>query len=164
LRDVYQPMDLPALHERVCRAMREDRQRAAEAFTDWLAETLPAPTPEALLANAMVELIDTDPAILTVEDAAAHLHVSARTLQRLARRYVGLPPLAMIRRRRLQEAAERLRTDPNAHLAALAVELGYTDHAHLANEFKSVLGFTPSAYRHSTARFHAPQALECMYE
>jgi AraC-like DNA-binding protein len=153
LRDTYQPMDLPTLHERVTHAMNASPDRATrhtlavEAFADWLTETVPPPAPDALLANSMAELIDTDPAVLRVEDAAARLNVSARTLQRVARRYVGLPPSTMIRRRRLQEAAERLRTDPNANLAAVAADLGYTDHAHLANEFRSVLGLTLSTYR-----------------
>ncbi len=77
-------------------------------------------------------------------------------LQRLAQRYVGLPPAAMIRRRRLQEAAQRLRAEPETSLAALAAELGYTDHAHLANEFRAVLGFTPSAYRRRLTPTDAP--------
>jgi AraC-like DNA-binding protein len=158
LRDAYQPVVLPTLHERVSRAMdgSSDRQtrhhRAVEAFTDWLTDAIPAPTREALLANSMAELIDTDPAVLTVEDAATHLHVSARTLQRLARRYVGLPPSTMIRRRRLQEAVERLRTDPDTSLATVAADLGYTDHSHLANEFRSVLGFTLSSYRQQVSQ------------
>lgn len=33
------------------------------------------------------------------------------------------------------------------NLATVAAELGYTDHAHLANEFRSVLGLTLSTYR-----------------
>jgi AraC-like DNA-binding protein len=153
LRDAYQPVDLPVLHERVCNAMlgpgdRQTRHRhAVDAFAAWLAGTVPLPNREALLANAMVEAIDSDPAIRTVEDAAVRLRLSTRSLQRLASRYVGLPPSAMIRRRRLQEAAERLRTDPGTTLAAIAADLGYSDHAHLANEFRSVLGLTLSTYR-----------------
>jgi AraC-like DNA-binding protein len=53
----------------------------------------------------------------------------------------------MIQRRRLQEAAERVRTDPEVDLSSLAADLGYADHAHLTNDFRTVLGFTPSAYR-----------------
>ncbi|GAA1820798.1 AraC family transcriptional regulator [Planosporangium flavigriseum] len=153
LRDAYQPVDLPVLHERVCNAMlgpgdRQARHRhAVDAFAAWLAGTVPPPNREALLANAMVEAIDSDPAIRTVEDAAVRLRLSTRSLQRLASRYVGLPPSTMIRRRRLQEAAERLRTDPGTTLAAIAADLGYSDHAHLANEFRSVLGLTLSTYR-----------------
>lgn len=153
LRDAYQPVDFPVLHERVCNAMlgpgdRQTRHRhAVDAFAAWLAGTVPPPNREALLANAMVEAIDSDPAIRTVEDAAVRLRLSTRSLQRLASRYVGLPPSTMIRRRRLQEAAERLRTDPGTTLAAIAADLGYSDHAHLANEFRSVLGLTLSTYR-----------------
>jgi AraC-like DNA-binding protein len=153
LRDAYQPVDLPVLHERVCNAMlgpgdRQTRHRhAADAFAAWLAGTVPPPNREAVLANAMVEAIDSDPVIRTVEDAAVRLRLSTRSLQRLASRYVGLPPSAMIRRRRLQEAAERLRTDPGTTLAAIAADLGYSDHAHLANEFRSVLGLTLGTYR-----------------
>lgn len=153
LRDTYRPVDLPDLWVPVCRAMNASadpgtRHRlAVEVFADWLAGTVPAPDAEGMLANAMVQLIDGDPSVLRVEDAAARLHVSARTLQRLARRYVGLPPATMIRRRRLQEAAERLRAEPGTNLASVAADLGYTDHAHLANEFRSVLGLTLSRYR-----------------
>lgn len=153
LRDTYQPVDLPVLHERVSCAMTGpgDRQtrhrRAVDAFAVWLAGTVPPPNREALLANAMADAIDCDPTITTVEDAAVRMRLSARSLQRLARRYVGLPPSTMIRRRRLQEAAERLRTDPNTTLAAVAADLGYSDHAHLANEFRSVFGLTLGTYR-----------------
>jgi AraC-like DNA-binding protein len=153
LRDTSRIMDLPDLHTSVTDAMSgpaDRHRRAVDAFAGWLAATVPEPDSEALLANALVELIDTDPEVLRVEDVAGRLHVSTRTVQRLARRYVGLPPLALIRRRRLQEAAQQLRTDPGLNLAALASQLGYADHAHLATDFRTVLGFTPSAYREAT--------------
>ncbi|HEX6871613.1 MAG TPA: helix-turn-helix domain-containing protein [Micromonosporaceae bacterium] len=153
IRDTYQVVELPVLHEQVRRAMagpgdpQTRHRRAVDAYAEWFAGTVSPPDDEALLANTMVDVIDSDPTIRTVEDAAARLHLSTRSLQRLANRYVGLPPSAMIRRRRLQEAAERLRTDPDTTLAAVAAELGYSDHAHLANEFRAVLGLTLSTYR-----------------
>ena len=94
---------------------------------------------------------EADPGLLRVSDLAERLGVSERTLQRLAARYVGLGPAALIRRRRLQEAAERIRTDPDADLASLAAELGYTDQAHLTNEFTRVLGLSPAGYRRDAA-------------
>jgi AraC-like DNA-binding protein len=157
LRDGYQPVNLPDLYHSVHGAMTGpgDRparhRRAVDAFATWLVDSVPAPDPEALLANAMATAIDSDPTIHTVKDAAARLHLSARSLQRLASRYVGLPPSMMIRRRRLQEAAERLRTEPGTTLAAVAADLGYSDHAHLAHDFRSVLGPTLSSYRQRTA-------------
>ncbi|GAA2631028.1 helix-turn-helix domain-containing protein [Paractinoplanes durhamensis] len=152
-RDTYATVDLPVLHRLVSDAMTGpgDRHgRAVEAFAGWLAGEIPPPDREALQANEMAAVIDSDPTVRTVEDAAARLNISVRSLQRLARRYVGLTPLAMIRRRRLQEAAERLRKDPDTNLADVAADLGYSDHAHLANEFRAVLGLTLSGYRRDT--------------
>ncbi|WP_447648393.1 helix-turn-helix domain-containing protein [Microbacterium forte] len=88
----------------------------------------------------------------SVEEAATRLAVSLRTLQRLAHRHVGVSPAAMIRRRRLQEAAEHLRLHPSVDLADLAADLGYADHAHLTRDFRNVLGIAPRAYRASSAQ------------
>lgn len=152
LRDTERQLDAPELHTAIVAAMRapepEDRHRAAvEALGDWLAARARPITEEGRLANAMAELMDGDPEVRTLPDAATRLRVSPRTLQRLAVRYTGLTPVEMIRRRRLQEAAERVRLEPQAPLAEIAAELGYADHAHLTREFRDRLGFTPSHYR-----------------
>lgn len=173
LRDSSVGLDAPELHAAVTRSMqghgnkdrgvsdvdcagsgdgegwdRDERHgRTVDAFSDWFTDRVPQPDEEARLANALAELIATDPSVLHVGDLASRLGMSARSAQRLCRRYVGLPPAAMIRRRRLQEAAETLRADPGVDLADLAADLGYADHAHLTRDFRSVLGFTPSAYR-----------------
>lgn len=141
-------VDAPELVAGVGAAMGAgDHVAAVATMSRWLRERVGTPTPEALLAGRMVELIAADSAVLRLEDAARRLAVSPRTLQRLAHRYVGLPPGAMIRRRRLQEAAQRLRTDQGASLAELAAELGYADQSHLANDFREILGTTASGYR-----------------
>lgn len=155
LVDAERPVELPALHARVAAAMSsaagaERRTAAAGAFADWLARELPEPTPEARLANAMADLLLENAEVTQLADAARRLAVSPRTLQRLAHRYVGVSPAAMIRRRRLQEAAQRVREDPGADLARIAAELGYADHAHLTRDFRKVLSFTPSSYRADT--------------
>lgn len=150
--DRERPFDAPDLQSAVVAAMnvggRQERLAGAvAAFADRLSSRVPSPGAEAMLANAMDDLLLQDAGILHVVDAAERLGVSVRTLQRLARRYVGVTPAAMIRRRRLQEAAQRLRAHPDADLADLAAELGYADHAHLSRDFRRVLSFTPSAYR-----------------
>lgn len=146
LADRHTVLDEPALQAAVAAAM-PDPQAAARLVEAWIVDRVGEPTPEARLANAMAGLLMTDPTILRLDDAAARLRVSARTLQRLAHRSVGLPPAAMIRRRRLQEAAQRVRDDPEATMAEIAADLGYADQAHLANDFRTVLGLTPSDYR-----------------
>jgi AraC-like DNA-binding protein len=157
LRDRYVRLDLPDLHRDVAAAMttaqgdRRDgdarRSAAVDAFAGWLAERVPEVDDDALLANALADTVESDPTLSRLQDLAARLAVSPRTVQRLARRHVGVTPVAVIRRRRLQLAAERVRTDPEIDLSVLAVELGYADHAHLTNDFRTVLGFTPSGYR-----------------
>lgn len=152
-RDTYREVELSDLSAAVRAAMDADapageRHRdAITAFSDWLLVRLGTPDDEALLANRMVEAAEADADLVTVADLATHLHLSTRSLQRLAARYVGLPPTALIRRRRLQEAAERLREHPELDLTELAHEFGYADHSHLTNDFRRSLGLTPSTYR-----------------
>lgn len=173
IRDRYERRDLPDLHRAVRAAMIAPgdtgtrHERAVAAYADWLATCTPPPNDEAGLANAMADLLDTDATVRSVADAARALHVSVRTMQRLATKYVGMSPSAMIRRRRLQEAAEQLRSDPDTDVAAVATRFGYSDHAHLANDFRTVLGLTPSGYRRGAGApsigraqsgAHAPQS------
>lgn len=155
LLDRAVPVDAPELSRAVARAMASGeahRERAVDVLCQWLSELVGEVAPPARHANAMADLLMSDPSVRTPEQAATRLAVSVRTLQRMAHRSVGLSPAAMIRRRRLQEAAERIRSDPGTDLATVAADLGYSDQAHLANDFRAVLGFTPSAYRATTAR------------
>ncbi|MFN3600975.1 MAG: helix-turn-helix domain-containing protein [Dietzia sp.] len=123
------------------------RERALHAFTDWALENLAPPDDGGALANEMEALIASDRSIVRVDQVAAALGVSTRGVQRLAHRYVGITPLAMIRRYRLQEAAQRLRDDPVVTIAQIAADLGYSDHAHLSADFRTVLGLSPNSYR-----------------
>ncbi len=150
LLDRVEAYPAAGLPEAVAHAMSTGdghRERAVAALCDWLRERVGEVTAPARHANAMAELLMSDPDVRTPEQAAARLAVSVRTLQRMAHRHVGLSPAAMIRRRRLQEAAERIRSDPGTDLATVAADLGYADQSHLANDFRAVLGFTASAYR-----------------
>lgn len=100
-----------------------------------------------LAANALLETVEGDPTLLRVADLAERLHRSVRSLERLARRNFGITPAAIIRRRRLQDAAAAVRLAPERPLRDIAAEFGFADHAHLTREFSAVLGFTPSEYR-----------------
>jgi transcriptional regulator GlxA family with amidase domain len=112
----------------------------------WLAG-MPAPSAAAVQAGALADLVEDDPSVLSVQDLAARLGISTRTAERLARRYIGTAPGAMIRRRRLQRAAARLREDTSVSFAALAAETGYADQAHFSRDFRAVVGSTPTQYR-----------------
>ena len=73
--DASASVDAPDLAAGVGAAMADpddpDRHaRAVEVFTDWLADHLREPTPEALLANLMADLLMSDPTVLRLDDAA----------------------------------------------------------------------------------------------
>lgn len=126
-----------------------DVELAVDTLGTWIADRALPVSEEPLLANRMEDIVARDRDVVRVEQLAERLHISARGVQRLAARYVGIPPLAIIRRYRLQEAAAAIREDPRVGLAEIATRLGYADHAHLTSDFRTVLGLTPTDYRTS---------------
>lgn len=154
LIDAEETVEAPDLAEAVAREMcsgEGHRERATAVFSEWLMRRVGPVGVGGRQANDVVDVLLGDAAADSVDEAATRLAVSVRTLQRLAHRHVGMSPAAMIRRRRLQEAAERLRLEPALDLARLAAESGYADHAHLTRDFRQVLGIAPRAYRADAA-------------
>ncbi|MDQ1128081.1 helix-turn-helix transcriptional regulator [Microbacterium sp. SORGH_AS_0888] len=147
LVDTFTTVYEPGLAADVSAALTHGADEASARLGEWLIRRVGPPSVEALLAGEMVDLLLGDSRVARLEDAAARLAVSVRTLQRLTHRAVGLSPAAIIRRRRLQEAAQRVRTEPHIPLAEIAIDAGYADQAHLAADFRAVLGFTASAHR-----------------
>jgi AraC-like DNA-binding protein len=124
----------------------EDHEGFA-AFEAWLrAHRRPDDDGQISLSVALVERIARDADITSVERLAAIAGLHPRALQRLFREHVGASPKWVIRRNRLQEVALRLERGEATSLAMLAAELGYTDQAHLARDFKAVVGKSPSAF------------------
>jgi AraC-like DNA-binding protein len=111
-----------------------------------------APAPVTVLAERLVS----DRSILTVAQAAAACGLKMRTLQRLFTREVGIGPKEVIRRFRLQEAAERLLRQPGVSSGDIAVDLGYFDQAHFIRDFKAVVGVPPEVYRRRLAWRQGP--------
>ncbi|MFE6813656.1 MULTISPECIES: DUF6597 domain-containing transcriptional factor [unclassified Streptomyces] len=109
----------------------------------------PAPDPDADRAMELVDLVRGDRTIRKVAQLVAATGLSARSLQRLFARHVGVGPKWVILRYRIHEALERAEAaDPagGPDWAALAVELGYSDQAHLVREFTATIGVPPTAY------------------
>lgn len=149
------PVTAPGLHAGVVSAMSAvdptaGRDEALQLAASWADQHLGAPDEGGRLANRLEDLVASDPSIIRVDQLADRLHLSVRGVQRLTHRHIGLTPLAVIRRYRLQEAAHRLRQDPSLTIAHVAADLGYADHAHLTTDFRMVLGSTPTAYRRET--------------
>jgi AraC-like DNA-binding protein len=117
------------------------------AANSLLEHRLPPPDPTIDEVCVIVACARRDGGPLRVEALADEARLSVRTLQRLFHEYVGISPKWVIRRYRLQEAAQRLATGHNVKLADLAAELGYFDQAHLARDFTRLFGCSPSNYR-----------------
>ena len=124
-----------------------DAESMAAASSKFLSSLQPSPDASADLSAQLVELIFEDSAILTVDRLAAKAGMGARSLQRLFKEYVGVPPKWVIRRYRLHELVERLHSGQAYDGANLALDLGYADQAHLINDFRNLVGYTPTGYR-----------------
>ena len=117
---------------------------ATEAFDEVLRAHLPIDD-EGRLVNRVVAFVEQNSDVLRVEQVRAEFGLTERALQRLVQRRIGLTPKWLIQRRRLQEAAGRLR-ERSGSLAEVAAVLGYADQPHFVRDFARVVGMTPGAF------------------
>lgn len=131
----------------------EQAQRAAVAAVEEALRGLLPVDAEGDLVNRIVEFTESNPQVRRVGHVCDEFGLSERTLQRLTARRLGLSPKWLIQRRRLHEAAARLRERSTAFdLAAVAADLGYADQAHFIRDFAAVTGLTPGKFAAETLR------------
>ena len=82
-----------------------------------------------------------------VEQVAAALGWSRKRLARRFRDAVGLQPRAFAGLARFERFTTTLRADPTVALAAIALDVGYADQAHLSREVQRYAGLSPAALR-----------------
>ena len=121
-----------------------EKVEAANAFFH---AHMPKHDPSAALAGRLVDRILREPEIKTVDDLARRAGMGQRSLQRLFSEYVGASPKWVIRRYRLHELIEQFNYGVKLDWAQFALDLGYFDQAHLINDFKSMVGFSPVEYQ-----------------
>jgi AraC-like DNA-binding protein len=97
------------------------------------------------LIGAAKELIGTAREPRSLTSIAAQLDVSAAYLTDLFRRHEGLSIARYQRRLRLSRALIELPYTED--IAALALDLGFSSHAHFSTAFRATYGETPSRYR-----------------
>ena len=114
---------------------------AGGLLADFAAAAPPAPA-DSLVAEAL-RLLDAGAA---VGGLPRRLGTSARTLSRRLTAALGLRPKEYARLARFGRARELLGA-PGITLARLALEAGYADQAHLANEFRRIAGVPPGRLR-----------------
>ncbi|MFA1551283.1 helix-turn-helix domain-containing protein [Actinomadura chokoriensis] len=151
--EVFGAAGLALADEIFASAGAEEAVGRLEAF---LAGAAPGPDPQAGRAAAIVERIAARPGLVRVDELAADVGLGVRGLQRLFHEYVGIGPKWVIRRFRMQEAAERAASGGEVDWADLAAELGYADQAHFTRDFTAAVGTPPARY----AREAGPGSIE----
>lgn len=135
-----------------------DRARLVGTLRSWLAPAADRVDENGLLLNRVCAMAESDEAVLRVDELAASVGVSVRTLERLVRSRLGVSPKWLIECRRMQNAATRLYSERDVDLSALAAELGFVDYAHLSRRYVSILRETPAQTRGAGERARAAAA------
>jgi AraC-like DNA-binding protein len=129
----------------------QDDEDLIAAASEFLRTRLPAADANVALATRLVEQIakaaESESEIRSVQQLARRSGMSQRSLQRLFQDYVGASPKWVIRRYRLHELVELLKAGEALDGAQTALELGYCDQAHLINDFRLIVGYSPTRYR-----------------
>ena len=106
----------------------------------------PVPDRQLALITDVMQWVEDERELRTVEAFAQRLHVSARTLQGLFNKYVGVGLKWVLMRYRLIEAAERAVQTAEPDWASVALELGYSHQSHFVNDFRQLIGKAPHQY------------------
>ena len=137
-------------------------------------QLLAAPTPgdalsvmEDFLLRQMTGVLGPDPAVtaaagplsrgVRVGEVSNWLGLLPRTLRRRFTAQMGLTPKRFARIQRLQRLVRDLDGHSQADWAAMAARHGYADQPHLADEFRELVGVTPTGYLRS--RVNGPNHL-----
>ncbi len=105
-----------------------------------------------LLVGQITEYSMNDPE-QSIQQIAKHFQMSERSLHKLFHDRVGAGIKWITARDRLQKAmfiAAKSDTKPN--WTTVALELGYSDQSHFINDFKKIIGMSPSRYHKLLAR------------
>jgi AraC-like DNA-binding protein len=132
----------PAYQERLTEPGRNPLSLADDLFTTVMSSHLPAGdrAEESALRGAMLAWLS-DPTLPLVQ-MASNLGISLRSLQRLFKTNWGVTPKLVQRMLRLQWCMACW-AKQTQDLAALAAEAGLSDQAHLAREFRELVGYPP---------------------
>ena len=103
------------------------------------------PSQEIVKVRAMLKEVKLNSHLTKVDMLADISTLSARTIQRYFKRYVGLSPKWLIRKYRLHQALAMLEQD-DVNFLDIVDWLGYSDQSHLIRDFKEIIGETPLHY------------------
>jgi len=119
---------------------------ARQLLFDALSALQPVHEASQALADRVVAAIGDDPTRARVGALSKLAGCSPRSLHRLLKSRVGVGTKWLVRRARVQAAAERVARGESVDWSRLADQLGYADQAHFIREFREQTGETPAAY------------------
>jgi AraC-like DNA-binding protein len=103
-----------------------------------------------------VQTIMSSSGLVPIVALADHLGVTRRRLEKTFSRYVGLSPKSLARVIRFQDVFRAVNQGGTFDWAAVIIECGYYDQAHLIKDFQAFCGQAPTAYfedSHRLARY-----------
>lgn len=106
-----------------------------------------SPEPSALEENRVLKLHRAllDREIETVSALAAHLGLSPRSLERLAKQVFGFPPKLLLRRQRFLRSLAQFMLEPSARWLN-TLDWRYHDQAHFTRDFRRFMTMSPRQY------------------
>lgn len=124
----------------------EDDERMVARVEELLLSKAPKLDPTLTLITTILEAVETDGGLRTVETVAERFSVSSRTLQHRFKKYTGVGLKWILMRKRLIEAVELAAQIQDPNWAQIAADLGYSHQSHFVNDFKKLVGKSPLQY------------------
>ena len=106
-------------------------------------------TTQQLIRKAMAYIHRRYSEPITREEIASHIGISADYLTDCFRQELGITPITYIRRYRIRQACELLRTSDQS-ITQIAMAAGFSDSAHFTRTFQREMKMTPRAFRDSS--------------
>ena len=144
LSDIFGDHEASLLEEMLAEA--ESAQARVARMQEFLGGRIAASRFDPVVRHA-IRALKQDPAI-SMKALASRLDIGERSLQRRFRTLTGVSPKQFARVERIQKVvATRLK---GSNWADLAYATGYSDQAHLINDFRSLAGAPPGAFFRGT--------------
>ena len=127
----------------------EDDEAMVAKVEELLLSKKPRSDENLVLITSILEAVNTDKELRTVEMVTERFSVSERTVQYLFKKYVGVGLKWVLMRYRLLEAVELAAQLEDLNWALVAADLGYSHQSHFVNDFKKLVGKAPEQYAQS---------------
>jgi AraC-like DNA-binding protein len=119
----------------------------------WLLERFTAPRPRHAMVEFALGRFARDAQVASIRSVAKTTGWSERRFSQVFREQVGFAPKVWCRIQRFQRALKQLHAGADLPWAELALECGFYDQSHFANEFRAFSGIDATTYSALRTRF-----------